>query len=769
MADTVKQWGKNKFWGLGFDYDPRWILTEEQKILQDKLTALCRTTLRPNAVKYDQEYTFPRENLDALASLGLLGLIVPKSLGGLGESHRCAVMVTETIARYGCPSTAMVYVMHTGAVAAALLRHHGNEELLKLMPRLDKDKLVGTLSYSDPATGGHYWYPLSSKAHMLDDGSFHLLKYASWTTSAGFADWYIIQTVSPGFKGDYSNLTEFLVFQDEVRAHTGDWSALGLHGNQSGPLITEGKFPKSRQVGPIGDGSASNDEAVDPYFLLLTAACWNGIALGCIDIGVRHVTQKRHADKGMRVCDYPTIQDYFGESITNTNACRLMCFSVAEGMDKVTNDNDWSIHKDLKLLPRFGFLHWCWQLKFQCAKAVSSTSDTMLRACGGTGFKTDLGLERLLRDGKAGWVMGPSNEVLRQWVGTTALFGLDCMDYWVKNVDHRVVHTEVNKMTKEQKRKLADRLLKEVAIEESNYKGENEYQDTEFDNPFATEKPRTVGETTGPNGTKHKPGLDPEKYIPLKLTKRTKVNDDESIFVFALPDPTNHTGSVPGQYVKVSVTVNGKMSERYMSPMSKPDDYGMVELGIRFESHGVLSNALRNLKEGETIDFKGPCGGYEYIPGTLDHISLICGGSGATPAIQIIRCIMANKNDKTKISMLYYAKTKEELLCKEELDQYAAKDGRLAVGYTTDDVDDDSWTGHEGSFDEAMFEKYVPKPNNIKHKILICGGPHTVITACQYLQSLEYPSQMIYAYGPFGVEQVRSVYGRKAKLSTHKA
>lgn len=44
-----------------------------------------------------------------MAELGLLGLIVPKEFGGLGENHVCSIMVCETIARYGCPSTAMVY------------------------------------------------------------------------------------------------------------------------------------------------------------------------------------------------------------------------------------------------------------------------------------------------------------------------------------------------------------------------------------------------------------------------------------------------------------------------------------------------------------------------------------------------------------------------------------------------------------------------------------------------------------------------------------
>ena len=57
-----------------------------------------------------------------------------------------------------------------------------------------------------------------------------------------------------------------------------------------------------------GDGRASIDEVGSPRFLLLTSACWNGIAMGAIDIARRHVTTKEHADIGMRVADYPTIQ-----------------------------------------------------------------------------------------------------------------------------------------------------------------------------------------------------------------------------------------------------------------------------------------------------------------------------------------------------------------------------------------------------------------------------------------------------------------------------
>ncbi len=448
--------------GLSEDFDPQWLLTPRQKELQTKLIERCVKVLRPNAIASDRNLIYPRENFEALASLGLLSLLVPASWGGLGENHTCAAMVVETIARYGCPSTAMCYTMHLGAVAAALFRAHNNLELQKLLQRLDADVAIGTLSYSDPETGSHFWYPVSSSAEKTADG-WQVNKKASWTTSAGFADWYIVQTTSPDFSGDYSDLSCFLIYGDEVQAEPHKWDALGLRGNQSGTLLVDGVvIPPERIVGPVGDGTASNDEIVDPFFLLCSSACWNGIAMGAIDIAKRHVTRKKHVDVGMRVADYPTIQDYFGEAIIDTSACRMYTFSMGQLMDQLTDDCDWSVHADITVLPRSGHLHWYWQIKFSAAKNVAHVCDKMLHACGGSGFKKDMEIERYLRDGKAGWVMGPTNEILRQFVGKSALLGFESLDYWNQSVNERSLHNELKKMDDESKLKLAEKLMAEV-------------------------------------------------------------------------------------------------------------------------------------------------------------------------------------------------------------------------------------------------------------------------------------------------------------------
>ena len=176
-----KTWGGEPFWGLGYEWDPDWVLTERQRELRETLIGLCESEMRANAKRSDDELLYPRRNFELLAEHGFLSLTVPQEYGGLGENHVAFAMVCETLARYGCASTAMCYVMHIGAVATIMLRP--TPELVDRYIRpLDKEVRIGTLSYSDPETGSHFWYPVSSGAEA-SNGGYKVRKKASWTTS----------------------------------------------------------------------------------------------------------------------------------------------------------------------------------------------------------------------------------------------------------------------------------------------------------------------------------------------------------------------------------------------------------------------------------------------------------------------------------------------------------------------------------------------------------------------------------------------------------
>ncbi len=77
-------------------------------------------------------------------------------------------------------------------------------------------------------------------------------------------------------------------------------------------------------------------------------------------------------------------------------------------------------------------------------------------------------LERYLRDAKAGWVMGPTNEVLRQFVGKAVLLGFDVARLLEPDATTAArSRTRSRSSTRARKRELAEQLLAEAAEAEA--------------------------------------------------------------------------------------------------------------------------------------------------------------------------------------------------------------------------------------------------------------------------------------------------------------
>lgn len=62
--------------------------------------------------------------------------------------------------------------------------------------------------------------------------------------------------------------------------------------------------------------------------------------------------------------------------------------------------------------------------------------------------------------------------------------------------------------------------------------------------------------------------------------------------------------------LQVRVTVHDKHHLRYFSPVSRPQDFGRVELVLRFESQGIVSNLFKTLQPGEILVKCGVYGRY---------------------------------------------------------------------------------------------------------------------------------------------------------------
>ncbi len=79
--------------------------------LVEKVRTLARETFTARAEHYDREGSFPHENIADLQQLGIPGMALPTSVGGLGIGAEAHIRIIEEIA-YGDPSTAVALNMH---------------------------------------------------------------------------------------------------------------------------------------------------------------------------------------------------------------------------------------------------------------------------------------------------------------------------------------------------------------------------------------------------------------------------------------------------------------------------------------------------------------------------------------------------------------------------------------------------------------------------------------------------------------------------------
>jgi NAD(P)H-flavin reductase len=168
----------------------------------------------------------------------------------------------------------------------------------------------------------------------------------------------------------------------------------------------------------------------------------------------------------------------------------------------------------------------------------------------------------------------------------------------------------------------------------------------------------------------------------------TDLTPQEKLFRVELPDGAD-LDHRPGQFVQVSILGLG---EAPISVASSPTRRGFFELGVR--RAGTLTGAMHRLKEGDAIGIRGPFGRPFDLEGMRGKdLLLISGGCGLAPMRSLIQYAQDRPGDFGLVTILYGAKSPEDMLFKDEIRAWEASE-RYACAATVDDVPEGSC--HDG-------------------------------------------------------------------------
>jgi cytochrome-b5 reductase len=264
-----------------------------------------------------------------------------------------------------------------------------------------------------------------------------------------------------------------------------------------------------------------------------------------------------------------------------------------------------------------------------------------------------------------------------------------------------------------------------------------------------------------------KTALSPDRFQPFELSERIEVSHDTRIFRFKL-QPDQRLGLPIGQHLSLKADIGGAEIKRAYTPISSDDDRGYFDLMIKvyfanvhpkFPEGGKMSQHLEQLKIGECILVKGPEGRFEYLgkgsfrvkrgrdsfeTRSAKHFGMIAGGTGITPMLQIIRAILKDKDDTTKVSLLFANQTEQDILLRHELEE-CAKDARMKLWYTLDRPEA-SWKYSKGFVDFEMISAHMPPPHS-DAIILMCGPLPMINFACKpNLEKRGFVSEQMFAF-----------------------
>src|SRR4051794_38051148 len=108
-------------------------LTDDQKDIRALAARFPDEVVAPQAMQWDREHRFPKEIVQQLGELGLMGVCVPQSLGGAGADYMTYVLVIEELSR-GDAGLGVTLAVHTGAGTLPIIARGARQQIDRLRP-----------------------------------------------------------------------------------------------------------------------------------------------------------------------------------------------------------------------------------------------------------------------------------------------------------------------------------------------------------------------------------------------------------------------------------------------------------------------------------------------------------------------------------------------------------------------------------------------------------------------------------------------------------
>ncbi|HVM81566.1 MAG TPA: acyl-CoA dehydrogenase family protein [Stellaceae bacterium] len=128
------------------------ILTPEQILIRDTARNFAQERLKPGAAERDRTATFPSAEVEEMARLGFLGMLVPERYDGAGADVVSLALAMEEVAA-GDGSCSTIMAVHNSTGCVPVLRFGSEEQKERFLKPMARGELLTAFCLTEPEAG----------------------------------------------------------------------------------------------------------------------------------------------------------------------------------------------------------------------------------------------------------------------------------------------------------------------------------------------------------------------------------------------------------------------------------------------------------------------------------------------------------------------------------------------------------------------------------------------------------------------------------------
>ena len=372
-------------------------LTTEQREIQSVAREVAAVEIEPHAAAWDRAHAFPRELLDKLAKLGLLGVCVPEEHGGAGADFLSYILVLEELSRADA-GVGVTVAVHTSACTLPILAFGSESQVAQFVPPLARGETIGCFALTEPGAGSDAGSLITSAEET--DGGWHIRGTKQWITNAAFGGPLLLfARTDPGTR-TARGVSAFVVDGSQVEV-TRTEEKLGLNSSVTNDIAVDTVVGRDRLIGERNHGFRIAMATLDGGRIGIAAQAV-GIAQAAYDVARRYALEREAF--GHRIADYQAIQHKLANMSMEIDAARLLVLRAAWLKDEGRPHTEAGAKAKL----------------FASEMARRQTAEA-IQVLGGYGYTKEFPVERYYRDAKITEIYEGTSEIQRLVIARSIL------------------------------------------------------------------------------------------------------------------------------------------------------------------------------------------------------------------------------------------------------------------------------------------------------------------------------------------------------------